>query len=168
MISEIKIENSFPAANLLIHGFSQPYMIDWNSSGGRISFYVREEIPSNLTKIDFLLMEGLYIELKLRKQKWFINCSYNHHRNVISNHLGVMNEPLDFHSSLYNSIINLGELIVGVSRSCQNTCDIKTGLSEFHLMTMNICREYIYIYIYIYSRQSDTISQEKTSQTNFY
>ena len=149
MISEIKIENSFPAANLLIHGFSQPYMIDWNSSGGRISFYVREEIPSNLTKIDFLLMEGLYIELKLRKQKWFINCSYNHHRNVISNHLGVMNEPLDFHSSLYNSIINLGEFIVGVSRSCQNTCDIKTGLSEFHLMTMNICREYIYIYIYI-------------------
>lgn len=141
MISEIKIENSFPAANLLIHGFSQPYMIDRNSSGGRIIFYVREDIPSNLTKIDFFLMEGLYIDLKLRKEKWFINCSYNHHRNVISNHLEVMDELLDFHFSLYNSIINLGEFIVSVSRSCQNTCVIKTGLSEFHLMTMNVMKK---------------------------
>ena len=81
-------------------------------------------------------MEGLYIDLKLRKEKWFNNCSYNHHRNVISNHLEVMDELLDFHSSLYNSIINLGEF-----RSCQNTCVIKTGLSEFHLMTMNVMKK---------------------------
>ena len=141
MISEIKIENSFPAANLLIYGFSQPYMIDRNSSGGVIIFYVREEIPSNLTKIGFLLIEGLYIELKLRKEKWFINCSYNPRRNGISNHLEVMNELLDFHPSLCNSIINLGEFIAGVSRSCQNTCVIKTGLSEFHLMTMNVMKK---------------------------
>ena len=36
---------------------------------------------------------------------------------------------------------NLGEFIAGVSRSCQNTCVIKTGLSEFHLMTMNVMKK---------------------------
>ena len=70
IIPEIKIESSFSAA--LIHGFSQPYMTDRNSSGGGIMFYVREELPSNLTKTDFLPIEDLYIELKLRKGKWFI------------------------------------------------------------------------------------------------
>ena len=36
MISETKIDDSFPIANFLIDGFSQPYRIDRNSSGGGI------------------------------------------------------------------------------------------------------------------------------------
>ena len=36
MISETKIDDSFPIANFLIDGFSQTYRIDRNSSGGGI------------------------------------------------------------------------------------------------------------------------------------
>ena len=52
-----------------------------------------------------------------------------------------MNELLDFHSSSYNSNISLGEFLVGVSRSFQNTCVIQICLSEFHLMTINVMKE---------------------------
>ena len=54
MISETKIDDSFPIANFLIDGFSQPYRIDRNPSGSGIMLYVREDIRSNLLKIESL------------------------------------------------------------------------------------------------------------------
>ena len=58
-------DDSVPIVNLLIDSFSQPYMIDRNSSGGGIMLYVREDIPSNLLKVESLPIEGFYVELKL-------------------------------------------------------------------------------------------------------
>ena len=65
MISETKIDDSFPVANFLIDGFSQPYRIDRNSSGGEIMLWVREDILSNPLKVKSLPIEGFYVELKL-------------------------------------------------------------------------------------------------------
>ena len=95
MISETKIDHSIPIANFLIDGFSQPYRIDRNSSGGEILLYVREDIPSNLLKVESLPIEGFYVELKLRSENWGMNCSYNPNRNVISNHIGALSNFLD-------------------------------------------------------------------------
>ena len=86
-ISETKIDDSFPIANFLIDGFSQPYRIDRNSSGGGIMLYVREDIPSNLLKVESLPIEGFYVELKLRSKNWLLNCCYNPDINVIINHI---------------------------------------------------------------------------------
>ena len=91
-ISETKIDNSFPIANFLINGFSQPYRIDRNSSGGGIMLYVREDIPSNLLKVESLPIEGFYVELKLRSENWLINCSYNPNRNAIGDHLEALSD----------------------------------------------------------------------------
>ena len=121
MISETKIDDSFPMANFLIDGFSQPYRIDRNSSGGGIMLYVREDIPSNLLKVESLPIEDFYVELKLRSENWLINCSYNPNRNVISNHIGTLSDFLDFHSSTYNNIIILGDFNVGVEEPHMKT-----------------------------------------------
>ena len=51
MISETKIDDSFPIANFLIDGFGQPYRIDRNSSGGGINLYVRKDIRPSLLKV---------------------------------------------------------------------------------------------------------------------
>ena len=48
MISETKIDESFPKGNFLIEGFSTPYRLDRDSKGGGIMLYVRADIPSNL------------------------------------------------------------------------------------------------------------------------
>ena len=76
--------------------------------------YVREGIPSNLLKVESLPIEGFYVELKLRSENWFINCSYNPNRNAIGNHLEALSDFLDFHISSYNNIIILGDFNVGV------------------------------------------------------
>ena len=65
MISKKILTNSFPIANFLIDGFSQPYRIDQNSSGGGIMLYIREDTPSNLLKVKSLPTEVSYVELKL-------------------------------------------------------------------------------------------------------
>ena len=47
MVSETKIDDSFPIGNFLIHGFSPPYSFDCESKGGGIMLYIRGDIPSN-------------------------------------------------------------------------------------------------------------------------
>ena len=46
MISETKIDDSFPVGQFLVEGFCTPYRLDHNSKGGSILLYVREDIPS--------------------------------------------------------------------------------------------------------------------------
>ena len=121
IFSETKIDDCFPIANFLIDGFSQPYRIDQDSSGGGIMLYVREDIPSNLLKVESLPIEGFYVELKLRSKNWLINCSNNPNRNAISNHIGALSDFLDFHSSTYNNIIVLSDFNVGIEEPHMKT-----------------------------------------------
>ena len=73
MVSETKIDNSFPVGNFVIDGFSTPYRLHRDSNGGGIMLYVREDIPSNLLTAD----EKNYIESfygEPRNEKLLINC----------------------------------------------------------------------------------------------
>ena len=51
MISETKLDDSFPTAQFLLHGFSTPYRLQRNSKGGGIMLYIKEDIPSRLLNI---------------------------------------------------------------------------------------------------------------------
>ena len=77
MISETKIDESFPKGNFLIEGFSTPYRLDRDSKGGGIMLYVRADIPSNLLALEDKPTESLFIELNLQNAKILINCSYS-------------------------------------------------------------------------------------------
>ena len=48
LVSETKIDVSFPQVQFVIDGFSAPYRLDRNSLGGGLMLFVREDIPSNL------------------------------------------------------------------------------------------------------------------------
>ena len=75
LVSEIKIDDSFPNGIFLIDGFSTPYRLDRDSEAKPI--------------------EGFFIELKLRNDKWLLNCSYNPHKNIIGNYLKALSDFLD-------------------------------------------------------------------------
>ena len=62
MISETKIDDSFPVGNFIIEGFSTPYRLDHDSNGGGIMLYVREDISSNLLATEEKNhVEGFYV-----------------------------------------------------------------------------------------------------------
>ena len=51
MISETKLDESFPTNQFMINGFSAPFRLDRNDKGGGIILfilYIREDIPSRL------------------------------------------------------------------------------------------------------------------------
>ena len=50
LITESKLDNSFPTAQFQINEFSSPYRLDRNAHGGGILLYVRKDIPSKLLK----------------------------------------------------------------------------------------------------------------------
>ena len=48
LISETKLDDSFPTAQFLTKGFSAPYSFDRNSKCGGLLLYIREDIPSKI------------------------------------------------------------------------------------------------------------------------
>ena len=89
-----------------------------------ILLYVREDIPPNLLSKETNPIEGFYVELNLRNDKWLINCSYNPHKNMIGNHLQVLRENVDSYSSTYDKFIILGDFNVEMGDQQINSfCD---------------------------------------------
>ena len=74
MISETNLDDICSHALYHLKDFSNPYMLDGNSHGGRILVQVRDKIPSNLVKLDqkFENFEWFFIELELSKKKQMV------------------------------------------------------------------------------------------------
>ena len=68
MISETKIDDSFPVRQFYIDGYSPPYRLDRNCDEGGIMIYVREGIPSKEIESNSSI-ECIIIELNLGKKK---------------------------------------------------------------------------------------------------
>ena len=125
LISETKINDSFPVGQFIIDGFSPPYRLDRNCHGGGLILFVRKDIPSNLLVIEKKPIESVFIEINLRNSKWLINCSYNPHKNNIATHLDRLSESLDTFSSDYQKFIILGDFNVEINENhmksfCEN------------------------------------------------
>ena len=48
MVSETKLDDSFPQGQFIINGFKSPFRLDRNKNCGGIMLYIREDIPANL------------------------------------------------------------------------------------------------------------------------
>ena len=116
MISETKIDESFPQGNFLIDGFSSPYRLDRDSKGGGITNFVASDNKP---------IESLYVELNLQNVKMLINCSYNPHKADIGNHLATLNSFLDVHSTKYEKIFIMGDFNVEIDDpKMQTFCEV--------------------------------------------
>ena len=76
MISESKLDDSFPDSQFLIEAFSKPFRLDRNRSGGGIMLFNRSDIPVKVISTDKNPFENFYAELYFRKKIWLLNCSY--------------------------------------------------------------------------------------------
>ena len=109
MISETKLDPSFPTGQFHIHGFSEPYRFDRNSNGGGILLYIREVIPAKLISTK-MKIEGFFVEINLRKKRWLLCCSYNQKNPLISEHLNEIGKNLDLLLSIYDNFMLMGDL----------------------------------------------------------
>ena len=63
MISETKLDESFPKSQFLINCFSSSYSPDCNCKNGGVLLYFREDIPSKLLSIKGDLTEAFLLKL---------------------------------------------------------------------------------------------------------
>ena len=79
ILTETKLDDSFPTSQFMVDGFSMPYRQDRNRNGGGIMIYIRDDIPSILlTKhVSPDDVEGLFVELNFRKSKLLLMGAYH-------------------------------------------------------------------------------------------
>ena len=111
VLAETKIDSSFPNAQFRIDGFSIPFRLDRNRFGGGVLIYVREDIPCK-ELIQRKLpenIEGLFIEINLRKQKFLLFGSYRSPRQEAEYFLKLVNFALDTYRQTYDRFILIGD-----------------------------------------------------------
>ena len=82
MVSETKLDDSFPEAQFYIEGFRAPFRLDRNKHGGGILLYVRNNINAILLT-DHVFpnnIEAFFTEIKVNTCKWLVCCSYSANR----------------------------------------------------------------------------------------
>ena len=104
MISETKVDDSFPDGQFFLDGFGTPFRLDRNRNGGSIMLFARYDIPAKVVSAD-----ERPIELNFRKKKRLLNCSYNPKHSNIESHLDSLSKSIDSLSSEYGNFILLGD-----------------------------------------------------------
>ena len=116
LISETKIDNTFPVSQFCVPGYSVPFRLDRTENGGGIMLCVKEHIPCRiLRKFTFEKeIEAFAIEINLRKVKWLL-VSYNPNFCNLLVHLNAIDKAIEFYSKTYDKILIAGEFNAQVS-----------------------------------------------------
>ena len=119
MVSETKLDCSFPDTQFIIEGCAPPFRHDRNSNGGGILLFLKEEIEGktinkSLSK-DFKVFS---VELNLHKKKILLCCSYNpHNSNIIANYLDILGKTSDIQMSKYHNFLVVGDFNLETSET---------------------------------------------------
>ena len=87
-----------------------------------VFYFLSEKIPSReLTAYKIPdKIECVFVEINIRKKKWLLCCSYNPHKNNISNHMHHLNKGLDVYLKNYDNLLILGDLNSELEETCLN------------------------------------------------
>ena len=113
LISETKLNNTFPQCQFLLHGFHTPYREDHTpyredhtDKGGGLLLYVRDHITCRNIKFNFCTaIEAIVVEINLKKRKWLLICSYNPNKAVIDKHLNCIGKLLNDLYKKYKNVL---------------------------------------------------------------
>ena len=97
-ISESKLDESYTTNMLNIAGYILPFRRDRNINGGGVLVYVKG-VPCHELKMKFGAenLEGIFIEINLRKTKWLLFAGYNNCKSNIGSFLGNICPILDYY-----------------------------------------------------------------------
>ena len=76
LISETKLDSSFPNGQFVIKSYSTPFRLDRNKNGVGLSLYALEDISCKISKeyTPENPIEYLFVEINLRSRKWLLLC----------------------------------------------------------------------------------------------
>ena len=113
MISETKIDESFPLSQFQIEGYCSPFRLDRNSHGGGIMIFSPDYLPCK--KVESYNppadAEGMFIEMTVHKAKWLIMSGYNPRKKNTAYFLSRVRKRFDKVLANYENFLVLRTLI---------------------------------------------------------
>ena len=111
VITESKLDEGFPNGQFDMEGYSAPFRVDRNKHGGGVLIYVRDDITCRELKGHPPLndLEGIFLELNLKKSKWFLFGGYNPNKENISYFVNALGPVIDHYMPKYDNFILLGD-----------------------------------------------------------
>ena len=83
VISDTKLDASFPIDQFKIPGLSTPFRRDCDKYGGGLLIFVRKDTPAKYLSSESTPTKGIYVELNFLKKNWLLCYTYNLSRNII-------------------------------------------------------------------------------------
>ena len=131
LISETKLDKTFPKSQFMRHGYSEPYRLDRTAYGGGLLLYVRNDIPTRELPLVTGSIECIMIEATVAKKKWLIIGAYNPHKATISNYLSVVEKSLNHYLPSYDNVVLLGDLNSEIDEE-----DLENFCQLYHLKSL--------------------------------
>ena len=134
MITETKLDDSFPEQQFYIEGFNIPFRLDRNRHGGGLLLYVRNNINA-LFLNDYVFpdnIEDFFIEILLKSCKQLICYSYNPNRINVATHLGQIGKQLDTYGRKYEK-----KLLIGGFNVEPNEANMKAFCYQYNVKYLN-------------------------------
>ena len=120
LLSETKIENSFPSSQFAIQGYSNLFRRARDVHGGGLLLYVRDDTPCKEIKSCTLPdnIECLFIEIKLRDKEYILVGEYNPHKDTALYFLTNVGKALDKLLGDYDNILLVGDFNSSREEQC--------------------------------------------------
>ena len=111
VLTETKLSDSFTSNHFLIEGYSKPFRLDRNRNGRGLLVYIKEDIPCKELKSHSFAedLEGIFIEINLRKCKWFLFPTCHPHSQCDEYFFDYISRSLDICSALYDNFVLIGD-----------------------------------------------------------
>ena len=111
LITESKIDDTFPEGQFQIEGFSRPIRLDRTRNGGGMIIFIRDDLTCNelMPRALFPELECTFLELRIRQSKWLVVVGYNPHKEDISKFLDGISEEMDKFLPKYENLLMLGD-----------------------------------------------------------
>ena len=122
VITETKLDDTFPLDQFYVEGFTIPYRLDRNRNGGGVIIYIREDTPSKILEKHKLPqdVEGMFVELNFRKIRWLLFGTYHTPSQNDQYYLEALDKALDCYSS-YDRIVLIGDFNSEDHKTCMKT-----------------------------------------------
>ena len=117
IISETKIDESFPLSQFMIDELPMPYRRDRNDHSGGILVYFRNKITAKFLKLENLPtdIEAIFIEMNIKSKKWLFCCTCNPNKSLIENHQRQLQKQLASSSERHEHFLIMGYFNADVS-----------------------------------------------------
>ena len=119
LVSETKLDKSFPPAQFKREGFlDPPCRLDRSTRGGGLLLYIRNDITIKPLSLVTTGIECIILDLTIAKKKWLLMGIYNPHKNLTPSFLNILSDNIDHYLPSYDNILLLGDFNSEMSEVC--------------------------------------------------